>query len=212
MDAVSDRDTVGVAGVFDLDHLPLARHIGSVEPLGDHAVEARALERAEPLRAQLGILGRPGDMTPLLLGHRIRQRLPPDPERLAHQRHGTGGQCVESDEMRGGLLGEHPHPALGRMDALAERLPIQPDAATDLARDDHLAVEHAPRGGLVAQRVHQLGEVPAEFLAIARLQHHLVAVAEHQRPEAVPLRLIGPHPRVVGHLRLGLGEHGFDRW
>ena len=97
------------------------------------------------------------------------------------------------------------------MDALGQRLPVQPDAAVDLARDDDLAVEHAARRQLVAQRDEQLGEVPAEVLAAAGQQHDLVAVAEHQRPEAVPFRLVGPHPRVGRHLGLGLGQHRLER-
>ena len=55
---------------------------GAVEALGDHAVEARALERVQPLRAQLGVLGGAGDMAPLLFVHRLRQRLSTDAERL----------------------------------------------------------------------------------------------------------------------------------
>ena len=83
--------------------------------------------------------------------------------------------------MRGGLLGQHLDPARGRVDALRQRLPVQPDAATDLARHHDLAVEHTARRELVAQRLHQLGEVAAELLAVARLHDDLVAVAEHQR-------------------------------
>ena len=62
----------------------------------------------------------------------------------------------------------------------------------------------------VAQRVEQFREVPAEVLAAARLQHDVVAVAEHQRAEAVPLRLVGPHSGFVGHLGCGLGQHRVD--
>ena len=140
------------------------------------------------------------------------KRFSTDPERLFQQRRVTGGQRVETDEVRRGLLGQHLDPAGGRVDALGQRLPVQPDAATDLARHDDLAVEHAARRQLVAQRVEQFREVPAEFLAVARLQDDLVAVAEHQRAEAVPLRLVGPHPRFVGHLGLGLGQHRLERW
>ncbi len=167
MDPVADGHAVGVAGVLDLDHLPLARQVRPVEPLGDHPVQAGALERVQPLRALLGVLGGAGDVAPLLLVHRIGQRFAPDPERLLQQRRVAGGQRVEADEMRGRLLGQHLDPARGGMDALRQRLPVQPDAAADLPRDHDLAVEHAARRQLVTQRLLQLREVAAELLAVA---------------------------------------------
>ena len=50
----------------------------------------------------------------------------------------------------------------------------------------------------VAHGLDQFREVAAEFLAVARLLNHFVAVPEHQRTEAVPLRGTTP----VRHLRL----------
>ena len=113
--------------------------------------------------------------------HRFGQRFPAHPKRLLHQRCVAGGQRVEADEMRGRLLGQHLDPARGGVDALGQRLPVQPDAPADLARHDHLPVEHAARRQLVTQRLLELGEVAAELLAVARLDDDLVAVAEHQR-------------------------------
>ena len=67
------------------------------------------------------------------------------------------------------------------MDALRERLPVQPDRPADLPGHDDLAVEHTAGCELVADRVEKLREVSTEVLAAARQQHDLVAVAEHQR-------------------------------
>ena len=184
---------------FTISRLPGT--IRTVEALGDHAVQAGALEGAQPLRTELGVFGGARDVAPLLL------RCTRSDSASRRTRNGSpisevspGGQRIETDEVRRSLLGEHPHPALGGVDPLRQRLPVQPDPAVDLPRHHDLAVEHAARREFVAQRVEQFREVPAEVLAVARQQHHLVAVAEHQRAEAVPLRLVGPRSRVVGHL------------
>lgn len=72
------------------------------------------------------------------------------------------------------------------MDALRQRVEVQ----VPFAGDDDLPVHHAPLGQPLPQRLHQLGEVPGERLARTAAQFHLVFVAEHDRPEAVPLRLV----------------------
>ncbi len=113
--------------------------------------------------------------------------------------------------MRGRLLGQHVDPARGGVDALGQRLPVQPDAPADLARHDHLPVEHTARRQLVTQRLLELRKVAAELLAVARLDDDLVAVAEHQRTEAVPFRLVGPHPGFGRHRSLGFGKHRLQR-
>ena len=70
------------------------------------------------------------------------------------------------------------------MDALLERGEIEP-----ITRTDHdLAVDHAPLGELVTYRLDELGEVAGEWLLVAAAQHHLIAIAEHDRPESVPFR------------------------
>ena len=56
-------------------------------------------------------------------------------------------------------------------------------------RHEHLAVEHAPVGQLLAHRLDHLGEVAGQRLGVAAGQLDLVAVLEHQAAEAVPLRL-----------------------
>ena len=79
-----------------------------------------------------------------------------------------------------------------------------------VAGDDDLAVEDAPLGQCGPERVGQLREVAVERLQVARLGVDLVAVAEDERPEAVPLGLEQPavvRRQVVG----GLGQHRFER-
>ena len=58
--------------------------------------------------------------------------------------------------------------------------------------DHHLAVEHAALRELGAERVAELGEVAVQRLQVAALREHLVAVAEDEGPEAVPLGLEQP--------------------
>ena len=116
--------------------------------------------------------------------NRLEQTVAAHPERLTQERRAAHGKCVEPDEMRRCLPGEHRHPARGRMDALAQRLPVQPGPAADLPRHHHLSVEHTTRREFVAHRLDDLGEIPAEVLAAARQQRDLVAIAEHQRPSS----------------------------
>jgi hypothetical protein len=91
VDAVTDGHTVGVAGVLDLDHLSLSRQIRAVEPLRDHAIQTRTLERVNPLRALLGILGGASDMAPLFLVDRVDQCVPANPKRFFQQGRVAGG-------------------------------------------------------------------------------------------------------------------------
>ena len=71
---------------------------------------------------------------------------------------------------------------------LAQLQRVEVEAA--LVGDDELAVEHDPIGQLFEQRLAQLGEVAQQRLLVARLQIEVVAVAEHDAAEAVPLRLV----------------------
>jgi hypothetical protein len=76
--------------------------------------------------------------------------------------------------------------------------------------DDHLAVDHRPLRQLRAGLRDHLREVPGERLAAPARQLHLVAVAEDDAAEAVPLRLVR---HALGGRQLGnaLGEHRLDR-
>ena len=61
------------------------------------------------------------------------------------------------------------------------------------------------------ERLGELGEVAVERLEVAALDVDLVAVAEHDRPEAVPLGLEQPAV-ALGQAVAGLGEHRLDGW
>ena len=91
---------------------------------------------------------------------------------------------VEGAEDRRGLLGEHLHPRLGRVQAVLEQVE---DLAAVVAEDQELAVED-----VAALGEDELGEVAGERLRTARLQVEIVTVDERERAEAVVLRLVGP--------------------
>ena len=75
--------------------------------------------------------------------------------------------------------------------------------------DDDLAVEHAALGKRRLERGGELREVAIERLQVARLDVDLVAVAEDEGAEAVPLRF--EQPAVVGWQVVGgLGEHRLE--
>ena len=91
------------------------------------------------------------------------------------------------------------------MDAELEGLEVEPARGGD----HDLAVEHAPLGQRRPQGVGQLGKVPGQGLLVAAADHHLVAVAEHDPPEPVPLGLVH-HPAGGRQLPGQLGQHRLD--
>jgi hypothetical protein len=127
-------------------------------------------------------------------------------ERDLHQRLVADREQVEGDEGRRRLLGEQPDARLRRVDALQQRLEVQPVALGD----DDLAVDHAALGQRRLDRLDHLGEVAGERALVAAAQLHLVAVPEDDAPEAVPLRLV-VHGLGGGHLGDGLGQHRLHR-
>src|SRR6476661_7818124 len=94
------------------------------------------------------------------------------------------------------------------MDALQERVEVEAEVT---GGDDDLAVDDATLGQGGAQRVEQLGEVAGERALVAAGQLEVVAVAEHDATEAVPLRLVQP-TLALGDLVGQLGEHRRQRW
>ncbi len=91
------------------------------------------------------------------------------------------------------------------MDALLQGLEVQP-----LARgidDDDLAVEHAAFGKVGLQRLDDFREVARHWFAVAAANLNLVAVAEHDGAEAVPLRFV---ELIRRDLLDRFGEHRLD--
>src|SRR5690606_6775704 len=199
--AVARHHHVRRALVLDLEHGPLVRPVAQVQRLGDHPVQARPLVLLEPPPGHLDVRRRRRHV------HRGRDPLqgpgqqgPAVALRHVHQRVVAQRQHVEGDERGRGALGQRPHPRVRRVDPLGQRVEVQPL----IARDHDLPVQHAPLGHPLPQRRHDLGKVPGQRLAGAAAQLHLVPVAEDDRPEAVPLRLV-LHAR--RDLRHGPGEH-----
>src|SRR5689334_16738877 len=79
-----------------------------------------------------------------------------------------------------------------------------------VSRDDDLSVEHTALRQLRAERDDELGKIAIERLEIAALREDVVAVAEHERAEAVPLRLVDPS-RPFRELVTRRGEHRLER-
>src|SRR5258706_9940297 len=93
------------------------------------------------------------------------------------------------------------------MDAQKQRLELEPA----IARDHDLAVDDAARRQGSLQRRRELREIAIQGLEVARLDERLLAVAEDEGAEPVPLRL--EQPAVALWQRIGrLGEHRLNRW
>ena len=114
------------------------------------------------------------------------------------------GEQVERDEGRGRVFGEHPHPRIGRVDALLQRLEVQ----AVVGGDDDLTVDHTPLRQLGLGRRDQFGKVAGHRPLVAAAQLDLIGVAEADGPEPVPFRLIG---RIGRDRRNRLGQHRRDR-
>ena len=85
-----------------------------------------------------------------------------------------------------------------------QRVEVEPA----VVRDHELAVEHDLVGKLREQRLAQLGEVAQQRLLVAALEIEVVAVAEHDAAEAVPLRLVRARRRSRGISRVSLASIG----
>src|SRR5579864_6242286 len=92
------------------------------------------------------------------------------------------------------------------MDALLQRLEVQPQ----LAREDDLAVDHAPLRQRRPELLDHLREVAVQRLPVAAVDAQRLAVAEDDGAEAVPLGLVEP-ALAARDVDLQLGEHGTDR-
>ena len=191
--------------MLDLEHHPLVGQVEHVGRLGDDAVEAGALEHPEPaLGEPLGV-GRHGEVDRRLDAvQRLGQGGPALGEGTLHQRVVAEGEQVEGDERGRRLAGQQVDPGGGRVDALLQRLEVEPLALAH----HHLAVHHAALGEL-RPRLDDLGEVAGHRALVAAAQLDLVAVAEDDRAEAVPLRLVDHAGRQDRHR---LGQHRPHGW
>ena len=209
MPAEAGDDAIAVALVLHLQHHALVRLVDARRRLGDDAVEARALEAAEPVGGDGAVACRRREVE-----RRLRRSASSCLERARGARaNGAARRSRSPSHSRskktidaGISLGEQLHARRGRVEAQLQRLEVERVAA----RDDDLAVEHAALGQLRLQRLEQLREVAVERLLVAALDEQLVAVAKDQRAEAVPLRLEDPAV-AGGQLADALGEHRQDR-
>src|ERR1022692_228656 len=142
---------------------------------------------------------------------RFGQGCPSLRERLAGVVGVPERQQVERDKRGRGLLGKQPDPAVGRMNPLQQRLEVQLAAVG--VRYDDLAVDHAALGQTRQRGADHLGEVAGHRPLIAAADLYLGAVAEDDRPEAIPFRLIAHRParNRADRLRQHRRDRGHDR-
>ena len=205
MDAVAGDHAVRRADVLDLRHHALVGLVGEVGALGDQAVQAGALEALEPAARERLVLRDRRDVDRRRgAGQRPFERGAAGGERLAREVVVAEREQVEGHEAGGGLAGQPLDAAGGRVDALLERPEVQPAVTGDhdLAVDDRARREVAPDG------LDHLGEVAGHRPLLAAADLHLVAVAEHDRAEPVPLGLVELPGRDRGHRP---GQHRRDR-
>ena len=197
-------DAVRGALVLDLQHDALVLAVRLVDALGDHPVETGALEAGEPVGCDVAVLGERSQVDGGLgVGEHGFELRSAGAERSVTEIVVAEGEQIERHERSRRLLGQHPHPGLGGVDQ--ERLEVEAFGRDD----DDLAVDHAPRGQLSANRVQELGEVAGQGSLVATAQLHLVAVAEDDAPEAVPFGL-EDEPVALGKSRCRLRQHGLD--
>src|SRR5450432_3680108 len=91
------------------------------------------------------------------------------------------------------------------MDAKLQRVEVE----AVIGGDDHLAVDDATVGQSVPEWIQQFGEVALERECVSAGHMHLLTVAEDDRPESVPLRLVEP-AAIARDLRSGAGEHRLE--
>jgi hypothetical protein len=185
---VAGHHAVRGALVLDLEHDPLIWLVKASGRLGDQPVEPGALELREPLPGHRGVCRRRREVDGRLDGGQGGFECGAAlGERALGVVIGTEGQQVESDEVRRCLRGEQPHPARGRMQAQLQRLEVEPSGRE--VRQDDLAVDHAAWRQLGQRGINQLREVAGHRPLVPATELHLVAVAEHDGPEPVPLGL-----------------------
>jgi hypothetical protein len=164
------------------------------EALGHDAVEAEDAELLEPLRGQLAVHRGGREMNELVLhgGEELVQLFAAILDRQLRKVLRLQREQVEDVVVGRVLLREFFDPRLRGMDALQQVVEREPS----FDRHDDLAVEHELFLLQCARRVGDFGKVARQRLAGLRLNVDVVAVAEDDGAEAVPLRL--ELPRLAG--------------
>ena len=184
MNAVARDDAVGCPFVLDLEHDALVGLIGALEGFCDYPIQPGAFELLEPLFCQAVVSGRWGEIhgwpsfDKRLLEQRAALR-----ERSCAVVFLAAGQEIEGDEGGRGLARQPGHPTRGGMDALLQHLELEP--FTDYHHD--FTIDDAAFRQVRFYRFDDLGEVAGHRLPVPRADLHLVAVAEDDRSNAVPL-------------------------
>ena len=129
VEAVAGDDDVGGADVLDLDHRPAVGLVGA-----GHAAwrRRRRVQRprtcANQSSAVVEVGGRRGEVDRRLA--RSASACSSCARRslcgASSSDSSPSGQQVEGDERRRGLLGQHPHPRVGRVDPLEQPLELEP--------------------------------------------------------------------------------------
>src|SRR6185369_7210589 len=205
--AKAGDDALCGARVLDLDHRALVRLIRTRCRFCDHAVQASAFESRQPVVRDRAI-SRDGCQVNwrLHLGEQLLEGSTARRLRLAHQVFPTDLQDIERNERRWRFLRELGNTRGRGMQSQLQDVEVEPV----LGHDHDLAVDDAVLRQTLQQHVVQLREITIERPRIAALDVHVVLAAEHDRPEAVPLRFI----QVVARRQLvrEFRKHRFDGW
>ena len=206
--AKAGDDAVGGTHVLDLLHRPLARLVGRVERLGDDAVEAGALELAQPRRGDVAVVRhrRQVERRPRR-AEKLLERGAPARLGLVDAALSGRGEQVEGHERRRRRERELGDARRRRVKALLQRVEVEASGADD----DDLAIDDRAVGKERDQRAAQLGKVAVERAQVAALDRNLARPRpKDDGTKAVPLGL-----ELVAAARRqrvdGLGQHRLDR-
>ena len=207
--AEAGDDAVGGALVLDLEHRALARLVRRVEPLGDRRRRGRrprtgrTSRRRARGRASPASGGSAARRAPRTASSRAR-RSPCGAARRSSSPSASRSQATKDAGVSSASIA---HARRGRVDAQQQRLEVERRRRAAITISPSRTQRSGQRG---PERLGQLGEVAVERLEVAALDVDLVAVAEDERAEAVPLRL--EQPAVAGRQAVGrLGEHRLER-
>ena len=208
---VAGDDHVGGALVLDLQHRAGVGLVRRPERLGHDAVEPGALEPAGTTARP-----RPGRWSSGSGGSGVRR--PPAPPRAGPGAPRTARPSATRRRAPAGRTrrtrpaSSPPASAPGESAGWIRSWSFSNSSRSPMATKISPSSD-APLGQGRLHRLDDLGEVAGQRLGVAAGQLDLVAVAEHEAPEAVPLGL-EDQPAVLGRVGdalHGLGEHRLDR-